>query len=238
MLVSNMLKAARALLGVKQSDLARAAGISLATLNNFERGIGDPRASTMDAIERALARGGITFSGDSEHDVVTLRKLLRPSAFDTYNASREVLEALDRSSLLRVRTVLFYRNNPQAENGENRQHVAILVEGPARVVLFDQARFSLASSSHIAEVTGIMLAAFALYRDRIRYAPDFISDTTRLPPAVAVDLLRQVAWRNLSDPADFLDLFGIGAERIASLAMRNDHPLHNLLQVTASRLRH
>lgn len=236
MLVPNMLKAARALLGVKQSDLARSAGISLATLNNFERGIGDPRASTMDAIERALARGGIVFSGDSENDAVTLRKLQRPSAFDTYNASRQVLEALDRASLLRVRSVVFYRNTAQEEGGEHRQHVAILLEGPTRAVLFDQARFSLAGSSHIAEVAGIMLAAFALYRDRIRYAPDFVSDTTRLPPAAAVEMLRQARWQELSDPADFLELFGMGSERIAALAMRDDHPLHKLLLVTRSRL--
>ena len=77
MLLPNMLKAARALLGVRQSELAKAAGISLATLNNFERGIGDPRASTIVAIEQSLIRSGISFTGDGEFKGVTLKKVQR-----------------------------------------------------------------------------------------------------------------------------------------------------------------
>jgi len=53
------------MLGMKQSDLAGAAGVSLATLNNIERGASDPKSSTLTAIRRALEDAGVNFFGDT-----------------------------------------------------------------------------------------------------------------------------------------------------------------------------
>ena len=59
------IKAARMMLGLKQADLAKKAGISLATLNNIERGVQtDPKISTMKSIQQALEREGIEFISD------------------------------------------------------------------------------------------------------------------------------------------------------------------------------
>lgn len=236
MLLPNMLKAARALLGIRQSELARAAGISLATLNNFERGIGDPRASTIDAIERSLRRGGIRFTDDGEFDTLSLHKLHRPSAFDTYTASRQVLESLDRSSLLNVQSIVFYRNSEVSTDGEHKHYVALLLDGMTRTIIYDQARLSLETSSHAAEVAGIMLAAFSLYGDDIYYLPDFISDSLRLPPPQAISLIGDSEIEMLKDPADFLQLFGLNAERLSPWLERDDHPLRQLFTLTQSRL--
>lgn len=236
MLVPNTLKAARALLGVRQSELANAAGISLATLNNFERGIGDPRASTINAIETALTRAGITFSIDGEYDSVSLRKLQRPSAFDTFTASRQVLEALDRSALMNVETVRFFRNSELTTAGEHKHYVGILIDGMTRALIFDQARFSLESVSHAAEVAGIMLAAYALYRDQVYYLPEFVSDSLRMPPAQAIALVAQSRTESLHDPADFLALFGLESEQIGPWIERGNHPLLQVLELTQSRL--
>ena len=61
------IKAARVMLGLKQSDLAAEAGISIATLNNVERGVQtEPRSRTMRAIQQALEVRGITFINDRE----------------------------------------------------------------------------------------------------------------------------------------------------------------------------
>ena len=73
----SQIRAARALIGAKQSDLARAAGVSLATLNNIERGVGDPRSSTLERIETALAGAGVEFADDAERETRTGR--LEPS---------------------------------------------------------------------------------------------------------------------------------------------------------------
>lgn len=49
------------MIGLKQADLAVAAGISLATLNNIERGASDPKSSTLTSIQRALEAAGVEF---------------------------------------------------------------------------------------------------------------------------------------------------------------------------------
>ena len=236
MLMPNMLKAARALLGIRQSELAKSAGISLATLNNFERGIGDPRASTIEAIERTLRRGGITFTDDGEFDSVSLHKLHRPSAFDTYTASRQVLEAFDRSALLNIRSIVFYRNTEITSDGKHSQYVALLVDGATRTLIFDQARLSLETASHAAEVAGIMLAAFSLYGKNVYYQPDFVSDSLRLPPLQAIMLVQEGEFTPLEDPVDFFQLFGITMETVSPWLEREDHPLHQLFELTGSRL--
>lgn len=65
MIIKEQIKAARAMLDLKQAELADLAGISLATLNNIERGA-DSRVSTVDKIRRALESKGIVFTGGTD----------------------------------------------------------------------------------------------------------------------------------------------------------------------------
>lgn len=62
---ARQIRAARALLGWSQAALAEAAGLSLAALNNAERGVTDPRKSTIDKIEAALKKGGVQFIAEN-----------------------------------------------------------------------------------------------------------------------------------------------------------------------------
>ena len=58
--------AARDLLGMKQVELAAAAGVTEATVVNLEKGHHTPRESTLDLIREALERRGIEFTnGDN-----------------------------------------------------------------------------------------------------------------------------------------------------------------------------
>lgn len=62
MIIVPQIKAARAMLNFSQQDLADKAGISVATLNNIERGAQkDPKLSTLNSIRNALEAGGIEF---------------------------------------------------------------------------------------------------------------------------------------------------------------------------------
>ena len=61
MISTRQIRAARALLGWTQADLAAKAGISLTTLNVIERDKSNPLSSSMNAIERALTGAGIVF---------------------------------------------------------------------------------------------------------------------------------------------------------------------------------
>ncbi|MDR3448619.1 MAG: helix-turn-helix transcriptional regulator [Alphaproteobacteria bacterium] len=63
MIIVEQIRGARAMLGLKQGDLAKKAGISVSTLNNIERGVQtDPKVSTLRAIQHALEQDGIEFS--------------------------------------------------------------------------------------------------------------------------------------------------------------------------------
>lgn len=61
MISVSQVRAARALLDIKQSDLADLAGVSLTAVNNLERKIGSPRMDTLAAIQNALETAGIEF---------------------------------------------------------------------------------------------------------------------------------------------------------------------------------
>jgi transcriptional regulator with XRE-family HTH domain len=65
MITIEQIRAARAMLGLRQAELAKKASLSTGTLNNLERGVQtDPKLSTMRAIEQALEAEGIEFIGD------------------------------------------------------------------------------------------------------------------------------------------------------------------------------
>jgi transcriptional regulator with XRE-family HTH domain len=55
------IRAARALLGWKQTDLAGASGVSEISVKNIERGATDPRASTLRALQAAFEEAGVIF---------------------------------------------------------------------------------------------------------------------------------------------------------------------------------
>ena len=74
MITPEQIRGARAMLGLKQADLAARAGISATGLNNIERGNADPKASTLRSIEDALRQAGIKFIADERGEgVVKLR---------------------------------------------------------------------------------------------------------------------------------------------------------------------
>lgn len=55
------IRAARALIGWKQTDLAVASGVSEMSIKNIERGVTDARGSTLQALQRALEDAGVIF---------------------------------------------------------------------------------------------------------------------------------------------------------------------------------
>lgn len=61
MITPAQIRAARALIGWKQSDLASASGISEISIKNIERGATDPRSSTLGAIQASFEKAGVVF---------------------------------------------------------------------------------------------------------------------------------------------------------------------------------
>lgn len=54
-------RAARALIGLRQEDLAEQSGVGLRTIVNFEKGNSTPIAANLSAIQRALEDAGVQF---------------------------------------------------------------------------------------------------------------------------------------------------------------------------------
>jgi transcriptional regulator with XRE-family HTH domain len=225
----SQIRAARSLIGIKQSDLARGAGISLATLNNIERGVGDPRTSTLEAIERALAGAGIEFAGDPVSESVKLRRLDRPTAYETLFASQRVLELLGRQSLTPVEKVLlFARRARDTAAAEEDIRICLLIEGHNRAVLFDQVQFSVATAGRAAEVAAIMLWAFSFHRGSLYYLEQVLDDTTAGELSDVVARLRGLAWLPLHHPADFFNVFDDWDGHLKRMAARDGHPMREL----------
>ena len=69
MISGKQIRAARALLGWKQRELAAATGLSEVSIKNAERGVVDSRGSTLNAIQRAFDRAGVIFldTGDTRN---------------------------------------------------------------------------------------------------------------------------------------------------------------------------
>jgi DNA-binding XRE family transcriptional regulator len=61
MITPEQIRGARAMLNMKQADLAKAADISAAALHSIERGAATPRAATSASIQRALEKAGVEF---------------------------------------------------------------------------------------------------------------------------------------------------------------------------------
>lgn len=59
MMTPAQIRAARALLGWKQTDLASAAGVSEISVKNIERGATDARGSTLGKIQAAFEAAGL-----------------------------------------------------------------------------------------------------------------------------------------------------------------------------------
>jgi len=62
-------RAARALLDWSQSDLAERAGVTLATVQNFETGRHSPYQRTLDKLAATFAQAGVTFTNGDEPGV-------------------------------------------------------------------------------------------------------------------------------------------------------------------------
>ena len=77
MLQASQIRAARALLGWRQEDLAKAAKVALATIARIEQGEGmvQGNVSTIMKIQQALEREGISFTSNQDGGIgVQLQK--------------------------------------------------------------------------------------------------------------------------------------------------------------------
>ncbi len=176
MLRPNQIRAARALLDIKQSELAQKAGVSIATLNNIERGAQtDPKISTMQCIQQALEREGIRFMNDPLEGVGVR---LKPGAS---SPSRATILIVDDSKADRK----LYKS--WLATGAHRYHI----------VEAENARAGL--DAFVAHQPHCIILDFMMYgADGFQLLAALKRDHTKLPPIVFIsamhnDVLAQTA---------------------------------------------
>lgn len=228
------IRAARAMLEVKQRDLAAAAGISLATLNNIERGVADPRSSTLASIERALKDAGIEVDEDGLAEEVRLHRIARPNAYDTLFASQRVLEIIGPGSLYHVDRILFFARR-SVTAGAMAPRICLLIEGRSRTILFDLVDFTVENDSRSAEVAGILLGCYAFHGGKLYYLDNVLEDTTTAELLEAVTRLRALDWKAMDHPGPFFNRFDDWEGRLLRFARRPGHPMRDLVSLLVSR---
>lgn len=233
MISSAQIRAGRALINAKQTELASAAGISLATLNNIERGLGDPRASTLQSIEDALSVAGVQVDKDISSETVTLHKYSRPTAYDSFAASQRVLDILGSDPLIKIDSLLFYVREVSGAAHVTEQmkdhRVCLLISGKVRKILFDQVGFSLANSARVAEVAGVLLAASVTFPKGVYFCNKLLEDTTLSTLEDSVRALENINKVPLLNPKEFFSVIGDWEELFEPNMHVKGHPLKDLL---------
>lgn len=78
-ITAEQVRAARALLNLKQRDLADLSEVSVRTIAHFEAGERRPVPATLQALKRALEAAGVVFiDGNGEGPGVRLKRSIRP----------------------------------------------------------------------------------------------------------------------------------------------------------------
>ena len=217
------IRAARALLYVTQGELARAARLSVATLNEIEHGKARKRASTREALMQCLTSAGIHFEpngnqagnqGNSRAGShagnfasnyaqgqlfgVFLQRTARP-----FRLSASLHNLLAPDALLVPRSILFYLASGSDIQANHSLSFAAELDFPHRRVLLDLVGFDL-SPLRVMQLGRFLLSAFSLYGDRL-----FCSEPARLPTlsqanAEALATLAHCRRRALHDPFPLL----------------------------------
>ncbi|MGF1626719.1 MAG: helix-turn-helix domain-containing protein [Alphaproteobacteria bacterium] len=228
MLTATHIRAARALIGARQSDLAKSAGVSLATLNNIERGIGDPRASTLRAIEAALNQAGVMIEDSPGHLGVMIERLSRPRLPEPYQASEAIMTAIGPKALfIAERIVVFGRS----DNGGAAPRFCVALMGPVRTQVFDRSALVVNTPSGAAEVCGILMAAFAYRRKVLNYVDHLLDDTTQLGDLELVARLEAARPKPMSHPAQIVDVLDDWARISVTYVSWKSHPARDLLRI-------
>lgn len=178
-------KAARALLGWSQADLALQAGVSTSTIADFERGQGRTAPATVEAIRTAIEAAGVAMIADGAIPAKGLAGLKAPMTFAAYEKGGQgqyeklaeivssILEAAIRvDPLLHCQAAQTRAKDPRSlrdkiaalkidEGADLREHVKDLAG--VRLVFYSDADVHRFSQS------GILRDNFELDYERMRY---------------------------------------------------------------------
>ena len=152
MITVEQIRAGRALINAKQSDLANRAGISLATLNNIERSIAHPRRKTLAVIENALQAEGIEILNDSFGVGVRLKTHERIGTTDSRAVLENIVHILKEKSIHPIeRCVLCL-------HAGKKPYFYVWLDYSIRHMIYDHCAFSVDNVDKAQDLAGLILA--------------------------------------------------------------------------------
>ena len=151
MLVPELLRAGRALIDARQSDVARKANISLATFNNIERGIYRPRHRTWKRIVSAFLQEGVEIVIGSCDVGVRLRTAQRIVGLSCQEVLQDIALRVKNPSIIPIKNaVLCYSALP-------RPHFFLWLDYGVRDSIFDGIAFTMDSEQASQELATLIL---------------------------------------------------------------------------------
>ncbi len=232
------IRAARALLGIKQSDLARAAAVSLATVNNLERGFADPRASTVDALSAALSTVGVDFAEQGGCDSVIMRRVIRPDPAEPTLSAVHLVDVLAPGGLVKPESILFtvmLRSEASSAAPELSFEVrpgirfAVLIKTASQMYLFDRAALLFDDGPRAAEFASVMMSAYKHHADRLLRCSGVLPDTASLADDAAVSVIERVPNFPLAHPSELISEAASWSDVLRRFRDWPEHPMHQLI---------
>ena len=235
-LTADHIRSARALLDVSQKQLAAAAGISTATLNNIERQSNLPRERTLQAISEVLAKNGVSFQENDELEEMILhfRRASRPQQL----ANESPVGLLLDSALLPVERILLYAytasspaegTEQESATGTGERRMGMLIINSARRILYDWVSFSLSTNVQAASFARLMMLLYRHHADKLFYLPEAQPSTTPMGLGEAMRFLLQQKYLPLRHVVHLCVLLGPMQTHIEPWIRDSSHPMRALM---------
>lgn len=217
------IRAGRALIDATQHDMAKAAKLSLATLNNIEREVAHPRQSTFDKIRLALSDAGVTITANA--DVQQVEFVAKGHLEDEPGVPiRTTLTRLmHKNCLLKIRRILFFSYE------EDFHRCGVFLDGAFRQLLYMGSGLDPRHRIGLAELAAAAIAARKELRDQVQFAAKIYSAHERTLADNDFEAIAALEYD--TDFRYFLDLFPESQAAIASAKVSDQHPLYHVLRI-------
>ncbi|MGB1361486.1 MAG: helix-turn-helix transcriptional regulator [Alphaproteobacteria bacterium] len=222
MLTPEQIRAGRALINAKQSDLAKRAGISLATLNNIERATAHPRGKTWAVIADTFEQEGIEIFDDAYGFGVRLKTNERAK----YTLVRDVLERV--VSALKIDFINPLKQGCLVFSNDPVPHYFLWLDFGVRNVIYDSAKFTLADSSKSQELAGLILA-FKSTNIPLNFI-DEVQNIQNISAVEAIEKLKKAKKTEFDRTYDILKNFDNTETAIDEASSQDGHLLTHLIQ--------
>ena len=225
MLDAYQIRAGRALLGVTQQELASAAGISVASLNNIERNIAKPRIGTLQMLKQVFFNAGISFEDNGTFQSIYFSRFGRPGSYDAELTYKQLIHYFSPDSLLKIKRIIFFTfdvpDNAVIEIG-------IAIETSRRIILLDHMKFSFQHAPRIELLGNMMLQIFTLYGEQIFISGQHVKNIHQLKVEELFSFLDANDYQRMRHPQQLFANLPDWQEQVRLLLNIPDHPIKRL----------